>query len=425
MSEPRGLAARDARVLWHPYTQHGLEREALPVAEARGSILVLEDGRELTDAISSWWTCLHGHAHPRLVAALSEQAGRLDHVLFAGCTHEPAVELAEALLALAPPGLGRVFYSDDGSTAVEVALKIALQAHCQAGEAERRVFVALENAYHGDTFGAMAVGDPEPFFAPFRPLLFEVRRAAVQEAAIRRALEELGRRAAGVVIEPLVQGAGGMRMHGPELLRAVRAACDDHAVPLIADEVMVGFGRTGALFACGLAGISPDLLCLAKGLSGGAFPIAATLASERLYEAFLDVERSRALLHGHSFTANPVGCAAARASLGLCLAEGVPARLDAIGTRIETELRERLPAEGAARKTLRRRGGIVALDLGWERAGYLARRALGLRARAAELGVLLRPLGQVLYAMPPACTSDEQCRRIAAAMAGLAREEGA
>lgn len=412
------LSRRDARVAWHPYTQHGLEPQALPVAAARGAELVLDDGRVVIDAISSWWTVLHGHGEPRLVAALSEQAARLDHVLFAGCTHEPAVALAEELLAVAPPGLARVFYSDDGSTAVEVALKIALQAHRHAGASERRVFVALEGAYHGDTFGAMAVGEREPFFAPFGDLLFEVRHVSVEASAIESALDELGPRAAGVILEPLVQGAGGMRMHAAELVRAARAACAARGLFLIADEVMTGFGRTGTLFACSQAGVTPDLLCLAKGLTGGIFPLAATLCSSALFERFVSDDRARALFHGHSFTANPIGCAVARASLALVREGDVPARLDAVGARIHARLAERL-GERARDLDLRQRGGIVAFDLP-DSGGYLARRALEIRRQSLEQGVLLRPLGNVVYAMPPACTSDVQSERIADAMASCA-----
>ena len=281
------LEARDARVVWHPYTQHGVEGEPLAVVAARGATLVLADGREILDGISSWWTVLHGHAEPALLEALATQAARLDHVQFAGCTHEPAVALAESLLAAAPGALARVFYSDDGSTAVEVALKIVRQGWVQRGEPQRAIFVALEGAYHGDTFGAMSVGERAPFFESYAPLLFEVRRASASAEAVASALAELGPRAAGVIVEPLVQGAGGMRMHGAVVLRGIRAACDAAGVPLIADEVMTGFGRTGALFACTKAGVAPDLLCLAKGLTGGILPLAATLVTQAWFEAFL------------------------------------------------------------------------------------------------------------------------------------------
>jgi len=417
------LLARDRAHLWHPYTQHGAEGDPLVVTAARGSLLVLADGRELIDAISSWWACLHGHGHPRIVAAMCAQMERLDHVLFAGATHEPAVRLAEELVARAPGDLTRVFFSDDGSTAVEVALKMVVQSWLHAGEPERRVFVALEGGYHGDTFGAMAASDPEPFFRAFVPLLFEVRRVPPDAVAMGAVLDQLGPRAAGVILEPLVQGAAGMRMHPPEFLRAVRALCDERGLPWIADEVMTGFGRTGRLFACDAAGVAPDLMCLAKGLSGGAFPIAATLATERIFEAFLAPDRARAFFHGHTFSAHPVGCAAALASLALCDEERTPQRLDAIGRRIEAGLAELLGA-GAGARGLRRTGGIVALDLAppaGEAPGYLASHAPRLRAAAVERGVLLRPLGNVLYAMPPASTSDAQCDRIAAVMAELAQ----
>lgn len=416
------LGPRDARVLWHPYTQHAIETDLLEVRRAQGAWLELSGGRRVLDAISSWWATLHGHAHPPIVAAIARQAAELDHVLFAGATHEPAVRLAEGLLEVAPPGLARVFYSDDGSTAVEVALKMAAQAWVHRGEPGRTVFVALEGAYHGDTFGAMAAGDPDPFFAPYAPFLFEVRRVPPEGEALAEALAELGRRAAGVLVEPLVQGAAGMRIHPVAFLRRARELCDAHGLPLIADEVMTGFGRTGALFACGLAGITPDLLCLGKGLTGGTLPLAATLATEAIYAAFLSPERTRFFPHGHTFTASPIGCAAGLASLESCRRDDVPARLARIGERIEGRLREAGELPGT--RDLRRLGGIVALDLvptGDERAGYHSRMALELRRRALEHGVLLRPLGNVLYAIPPACTTPVECDRIAEAMLALVR----
>ena len=417
---PSDLLARDKRHVWHPYTQHGIEDAPLPVRSARGAVLTLEDGREIVDAISSWWTCLHGHARPELVDALRAQAEQLDHVLFAGATHEPAVKLAEKLVSIAPRGLTRVFYSDDGSTAVEVALKIAYQSHVHREEPERRVFVALENGYHGDTFGAMAVGDPDPFFVTFAPLMFRVERVPADTAAIERALTELGPRAAGVVFEPMVQGAGGMRIQTPDFVRSVRRACDRFGVPMIADEVMTGFGRTGRLFACDHAGVSPDLMCIAKGLTGGVYPLSATLATEHLFEHFVSNDRAKAFFHGHSFTANPIGCAVALASIALVEREDVPAKLAHIGAVIERELRARL-SPSAPIRDLRRIGGIVALDLTGGGSGYLSGDPRRLRQAAIERGVLLRPLGNVLYAMPPTCTSDEQCARIAAAMADVAQ----
>jgi adenosylmethionine-8-amino-7-oxononanoate aminotransferase len=420
--DARELVTRDARVLWHPYTQHGLERDPLPVVGARGAWLELADGRRVLDAISSWWATLHGHGHPRIVAAIAEQAQRLDHVLFAGATHEPAVRLAEELVALAPPGLTRVFYSDDGSTAVEVALKMVAQAWHHRGERGRTVFVALEGAYHGDTFGAMAAGDPDPFFRAFTPFLFEVRRVPARAEVLATALAELGPRAAGVIVEPLVQGAAGMRMHAAEFLRAARELCTRHGVPLVADEVFTGFGRTGAPFACGRAGIAPDLLCLGKGLTGGTLPLAATLAREDLFEAFLHHERARFFPHGHTFTANPIACAAALASLALFRENDVPTRLARIGARIAAGCAHLAEEPGVSE--LRHLGGIVALELvppAGERAGYGSSLTLELRRRALEHGVLLRPLGNVLYAVPPACLDDGECDLVVRALDELVR----
>lgn len=418
------LPQRDERVSWHPYTQHGVEGAPLPVARAEGAWLELADGRRLLDAISSWWATLHGHCEPALVAAMREQAGRLDHVLFAGATHEPAVELAERLLEVVPAGLSRVFYSDDGSTAVEAGMKMVLQSWVHRREPERRVFVALEGAYHGDTFGAMAAGDPDPFFTAFAPLLFEVRRVPADAEALADAFEALGGRAAGFLLEPLLQGAAGMRVMSEDFVRAARALCDEHGVPLIADEVMTGFGRTGALFACGKAGITPDVLCLAKGLTGGTLPLSATVATEELFACFLHHERSRFFPHGHTYTANPIACAVGVASLELCRERDVPRALDAIGRAVFEEL---LPLQGDPRVgDVRHLGGMAALDLTVPAgdAGYLSSRTPALRSAAVERGVLLRPLGNVLYALPPACTTLDEARAIGRTMRALVEELG-
>ena len=416
------LPERDTRVTWHPYTQHGVETSPLPVVRAAGAWLELADGRRVLDAISSWWATLHGHAEPALVAAMHEQAARLDHVLFAGATHEPAVALAEGLLAVLPAGLSRVFYSDDGSTAVEAAMKMVLQSWVHRGEQERRVFVVLEGAYHGDTFGAMAAGDPDPFFTAFSPLMFEVRRVPPDTARLAQALDELGGRAAGFLLEPLLQGAAGMRVIDAEFVRSARLLCDDHGVPMVADEVMTGFGRTGELFACGRAGVSPDVMCLAKGITGGMLPLAVTVATEELFECFLHHERSRFFPHGHTFTANPIACAVAVASLELCRERDVPAQLERVGRTVFERL---APLEGDPRvANLRHLGGMAALDLVVppDDAGYLSSRALTLRHAAIERGVLLRPLGNVLYALPPACTTEAEARHIGDTMRELVEQ---
>jgi len=419
------LAARDARVCWHPYTQHGLEDEPLAVASAKGTVLTLADGREILDAISSWWAILHGHGEERVAAAIGAQAHKLDHVLFAGATHEGAVRLAERLVEVTPAGLSRVFFSDDGSTAVEVALKIVIQWWQKKAEPERRIFIALEGAYHGDTFGAMSIGDPDPFFEPFAKFCFETRRVAPDAEAIAALCDELGSAVAGVIVEPLVQGAAGMLMQSPAFLRDLRALTTERGLPLIADEVMTGFGRTGKLFACDVAGIAPDLLCLAKGLTGGMTPMSVTLARDEHFETFLSSERKDAFFHGHTFTAHPIGCAAALASLELVLETDLPARLDALGARIEARLRTGLAGriEAGSITNLRRQGGIVAFDIqAAGDSGYLASMAPALRRRAIEQGVLLRPLGNVLYAMPPASTTESQADRIADAMVAVLDE---
>jgi adenosylmethionine-8-amino-7-oxononanoate aminotransferase len=413
------LPARDARVVWHPYTQHGLAPEPLAVTGAQGAWLQLADGTRRLDAISSWWSCLHGHAHPRIVAAIAAQAAALDHVLLAGCTHEPAVALAEELLALAPRRAGttpltRVFYTDDGSTAIEAALKMAIGAWVRRGEPARTTIIALEGAYHGDTFGAMAAGDPVPFFREFGPFLFHVVRVPPDPEAIGAAMRAQSGRVAAVIVEPLVQGAAGMRMHSAEFLREARRLCDASGALMIADEVMT-FCRTGRVTACERAGIVPDLLCLAKGLTGGTLPLAATLATEAIFDAFRSSERGRAFFHGHTYTGNPIACAAARASLALLRERDVPTRLDALGRRIAETLD---PLRDDPRvRDLRRCGGIVALELHAPDAGYLA--GLGERLRAAcraQPEVLLRPLGNVLYALPPACVTDEEADLLAAAI---------
>jgi len=413
------LPQRDQRACWHPYTQHGTEPEPLPVVRAQGAMLELADGRQLVDAISSWWATLHGHSHPALVDAMAKQAAQLDHVLFAGATHEPAVALAEQVLAVAPAGLRRVFYSDDGSTAVEVALKIALQSWVHRGEPQRRVFVALDGAYHGDTFGAMAAGDPDPFFLALQPLFFEVRRVPADAERLAAALDELGDRAAGFLLEPMLQGAAGMRVMSAEFVRAARRLCDERGVPLIADEVMTGFGRTGAMFACELAGVAPDLMCIAKGLTGGMLPLAATLATEALFDCFVSDERSKFFPHGHTFTANPIACAVALASLQVCRDDDTPRRLARIGERLHERLVDLASHPRVA--DLRRLGGMVAIDIAVPEgdAGYLSGLGPWLRREAIAAGVLLRPLGNVLYALPPACLDDDELERVAAAMRHL------
>jgi adenosylmethionine-8-amino-7-oxononanoate aminotransferase len=430
---------RDLDVLWHPCTQmreHPHALPLLPIARGEREWLVGMDGRRYLDAVSSWWTCTHGHAEPRVAEAIATQARTLEHVILAGCTHEPAVLLAERLLALAPRQDGRaplskVFYADNGSAGVEVALKMAFHWFRNAGQPQRTKFVALENSYHGETLGALAVGDiplyrrvyapllAEALFAPSPDALLAARGEVAEQRAHRAAdaLAELlaahGERVCALILEPLVQCAGGMRMHHPAYLRRVRELCDAHGIFLIADEIAVGFGRTGTMFACEQAGIAPDLMCLSKGLTGGSLPLAAVLATQRIYDGFLDDSRERAFLHSHSYTGNPLGCAAALASLGIFESDDVLARNGVTAAKMA----ERAEAFRAHPNVVdvRQTGMIVAIemapaaDAGSDGTAVEIAGGRGLRAyrEAIARGVLLRPLGDVLYWFPPYCIGDD------------------
>jgi adenosylmethionine-8-amino-7-oxononanoate aminotransferase len=403
----RDLLARDARHVWHPYTP-ATAPPPLPVARASGAYLHTADGRAVLDAISSWWVTLHGHGHPAIAAAVAAQAAVLEQVIFAGCTHEPAVRLAERLTSIAPRGLDRVFYSDDGSTAVEVALKIALQYWRLAG-ADRDLIIALEHAYHGDTVGAMSVSARGVFTAPFGAMLFDVARVPDPSsgdtlAALDALLEREGGRCAALILEPMLLGAGGMRMYDAGTLAAIARRASAAGALVIADEVLTGFGRTGPLFACEHAGIAPDLLCLSKGLTGGALPLGATLASEAVWSAFDGRSPYGTLYHGHSYTANPIACAAALASLDL-LDEQSAGRRAAIAAAHRAGLAKLAThARVCAPRTL---GTIGAFDLAGA-SGYSSDAAAGLAPFALECGVLVRPLGNVVYVMPPYCVTGPE-----------------
>ncbi len=415
--------ALDRAHVWHPYTQMQTAPAPLPVVRAEGVWLELADGRRILDGISSWWVNLFGHNHPRLNAALAAQAAELEQVSFAGFTHEPAARLAAELVALAPTGLTRVFFSDDGSTAVEVAMKMAVQQWRRRGEESRRIFVAFDHAYHGDTFGAMAAGGDTLFRGAFADPLCEVIRAPVPScesevggavATLESLLDRAGGEVAAVIVEPIVQGAGGMRIHPPSFLRGVREATRARGLPLIADEVFTGFGRTGRMFACEHAGVAPDLLCLAKGLTGGYLPLAATLASEEIYAAFLSEERSRAFLHGHSYTANALACAVARASLALFAETTCLGRVAELSRLFARRLAVISALPGVAR--VRGLGGLAVVELekppGDRDSGYLDARGPRLAQEFLDRGVLLRPLGNVVYFLPPYAITDAECHRV-------------
>ena len=402
-------AALDRAHVWHPYTQHGLAADAVPVVRGDGAYLDLADGRRILDAVSSWWTNIHGHAHPVIARAVADQARTLEQVIFAGFTHEPAARLASELVGVLPGGLERVFYSDDGSTAVEVAVKVALQYWRNLGE-RRPLIAALENAYHGDTFGAMAVSARGVFNETFEDRLFEVARLPdPSEGGAPEALAALidarGGELAAVIVEPLLLAAGGMRIWDEDDLRRIRTLTREAGVLLIADEVATGFGRTGPVFACDRAGVAPDLLCMSKGLTGGFLPLGVTAVREEIFAGFRSTDRRRTLFHGHSFTANPLACAAARASLALLLDPACTQR------RAEIEAAHR---RGMARLTGHPRvraprvlGTVAAFDLA-SADGYLDPAGADLAGFALNEGVLLRPLGSVVYLLPPYCTTPDE-----------------
>jgi adenosylmethionine-8-amino-7-oxononanoate aminotransferase len=410
--------------IWHPFTNSALDPPPLHVERAEGVYLYTKDGRKILDAISSWWVNLHGHANPRIAAAIAAQARKLEHVILAGFTHEAAEELAERLRKWVAPELTHLFFSDDGSTAVEVALKMAVQFFSNQQRGEKYEIVALEHGYHGDTAGAMSVSDDSPFTEPFRSMRYPVRRVdsaycyrcpvgltreschieCVQQ--LESLLQERGDKIAAVIVEPLLQGAGGMIVHPVEFLQKVRALCTKHDVLLIADEVLTGFGRTGKMFACDLAGVTPDLMCLSKGITGGFLAMGVTLCTDRVESAFRSEDRKHTFYHGHSYTGNALACAAANASLQIFDDEPVFDRIAMIA-RIHAERLEQCRSLHQVGET-RQIGTIGAIELRAEDAGYLSAMRPKLYQFFLERGVLLRPLGNVVYVLPPYVISPDE-----------------
>lgn len=413
--ERERIVELDKRLVWHPYTpmrQYRDEADPLVVVRAEGARLHDTDGRSYLDANASWWVAALGHRHPRLVAALKRQADVLCHTALAGITHAPAAELAEALVEVAPAGLTHVFFSDDGSTAVEVAMKLALQYWAQNGRPARRRFVALEAAFHGETLGVTALGGVEVFRRPFAGVLLDCIHvpAPGDGAAYEHAFDDLRHvvrdgadSIAAVVLEPVVQGAAGMRVYDPAFVRAARELCDSHDVFLVCDEVFTGYGRTGPMWASQSAGIAPDLLCSAKGLSGGMLPMAATLATERIFEGFLG-DPDRAFFYGHSFCGNPLGAAVACEVLRVFDDERVLEQVSRKAPVIARAFSAMATLPGVAR--VRSLGMIGALDLEGPE-GYLADAGWRVHAEARRRGAYLRPLGNVVYVTPPLTIADD------------------
>jgi adenosylmethionine-8-amino-7-oxononanoate aminotransferase len=400
--------------LWHPFTQQRswCEEEPLAIERAEGSHLIAGDGRRYLDGVSSLWCNVHGHRHPGIDKAVRDQLGRVAHSTMLGLSHPGAAELAARLVELAPPGLSRVFYSDSGSTATEIALKMAFQYQQQRGgqHVRRTSFVHLRDAYHGDTIGSVSVGGIDLFHATYRPLLFETHAAEPGDAAhLARILSVHEEEVAAVIVEPLVQGAAGMLVHPPGYLRAVRELCDRYSVLLICDEVATGFGRTGTMFACEQERVAPDLLCLAKGLTGGYMPLAATLASERVYEGFLGApEEQRTFFHGHTYTGNPLACAAALANLDAFESERTILRLQP-KIRLLGELLDEVSTMPEVAE-VRGRGFMVGIDLGEHDPALRLGHRVTLEAR--ERGAIVRPLGDVVVLMPPLSISKGDLRRL-------------
>ena len=403
MSSP----SRERSAVWHPFTQHALMGEIPVIARAEGAWLETSGGRRIIDAISSWWVTLHGHAQPEIATAIANQAGRLEQVIFAGFTHVPAERLAEKLMGIAPKGLSHVFYSDSGSTSVEVALKMALGFWRNTGRPRTRV-VALEHGYHGDTTGAMSAGARGIFTAAYEPMLFECARIPFphkgREQETIDALESCCKEdvPAALIVEPLILGAGGMLTYPATTLAEMKRVCERYGTLLIADEVMTGWGRTGTLFASEQAGITPDILCLAKGLTGGALPLAVTLCRPEIFDAHLSADRTRTFFHSSSYTANPICCAAALANLEVWESEPVSERVAALSRDQAGRLQSL--AEDKRFLNPRQLGTITAIDLDVRDPGYLAQAGAKLYAFCLKRGVLLRPLGNTIYVMPPYCT---------------------
>jgi adenosylmethionine-8-amino-7-oxononanoate aminotransferase len=406
------LVTADRTHLWHPFTQQQgwVDEEPLIIDRAEGTDLIDVDGRRYIDGVSSLWCNVHGHRHPRIDAAVREQLESVAHSTLLGLSHRPAIELAQRLVEIAPPGLQRVFYSDSGSTATEIALKMAFQFWRQNGEPQRTKFVALRMGYHGDTLGSVAVGGIDLFHSAYRPLLFDTLHAEPGDPAdMERLLAQHPGEIAAVIMEPLVQGAAGMLTHPPGYLRAVRDLCDRHDVLLIVDEVATGFGRTGRMFACEHEDVSPDLLCLAKGITGGYMPLAATLATERVYEGFLGrFEELRTFFHGHTYTGNPLACAAGLATLDVFEEERT---LERLAPKIEllAELLEPLAGHPAVRE-VRRCGFMTGIELTEQ--PLEARTGHQVTLAARERGAIIRPLGDVVVLMPPLAISEADLRRL-------------
>ena len=403
------LSERDNQVIWHPYTQMKNALPNLPIVRGEGVYLFDEQGKKYIDAVSSWWVNIHGHAHPHIAGKVAEQLRTLEHVIFAGFTHEPAVQLAERLLPVLPARQSKAFYSDNGSTAVEVALKMCLQYWVNTSKQQRTKIIAFKEAYHGDTFGAMSVSGRSIFSDPFKSLLFDVEFIELPNEQnieqLKAKINYLSNEVACFIFEPLVLGAGGMLMYEAKYLDELLETCQRHQILTIADEVMTGFGRTGQYFACEELQHEPDIFCLSKGLTGGTMPLGLTTCNDKIFNAFLSDDQLKTLYHGHSFTANPVACAAALASLDILLEPETLSNIKRVTDRHHGFAAE---INGHPKlKTIRQKGTILVME--WE-SGTDTSYLNGLRNRLylyfLEKGIIMRPLGNIIYILPPYIISD-------------------
>ncbi len=404
------LLARDQKVIWHPYTQMKNALPNIPIVSGKGSYLFGADGKKFIDAVSSWWVNIHGHSHPHIAEKVCVQLNKLEHVIFAGFTHEPAVELAERLLPLLPGNQEKIFFSDNGSTAVEVALKMSIQYWNNTGNANRTKVLAFKDAYHGDTFGAMSVSGRSIFTNAFNHLLFDVEFIDLPDAEnisdLISQITSLAPTLACFIFEPLILGAGGMKMYEAQYLDRLLAVCKANEIITIADEVMTGFGRTGKYFACEHLSNSPDIFCLSKGLTGGTMPMGVTSCNQKIFDAFLSEDQLKTLYHGHSFTANPLACAASLASLDILLQDETLLNIKRI-TKKHSEFFKKIEGHPKVR-TVRQTGTVIAIE--WETGNdtsYLSGLRNQLYLYFLEKGIILRPLGNIVYILPPYVISDE------------------
>lgn len=430
--------SKDLKYVWHPFTQMKTAISPLEIVRGEGLSLFDEKGREYWDMISSWWVNMHGHAHPRIAAAISKQAQTLEHVIFAGFTHSPAASLSKRIVRLLPQGLKRVFFSDNGSTAVEVSLKMAYQFWHNQGQVQRKRYLAFDGGYHGDTFGAMAVGNSSGFFDVFKDFFFDVdfipfpetwigdETAAQKEeaslAVLENILEEKASEISAMIMEPLIQGAGGMRFCGEDYLRKVVALLKRYGVLVIFDEVMTGFGRTGHMFACQKAGVTPDMICLSKGITGGFLPLSMTICTETIYEAFLSDEFDKGFIHGHSYTANPLGCAAGLASLDIFEEEDVLTHLRVLEEIHVQGLKNLEMVEGISKTRVK--GTVAAFEVSDPQGGTGYRAPIGQTLKQAFMneGLIIRPLGNCVYLMPPYCITAEQLQTVYQKLASVLKK---